>query len=196
MTRSAVQLAARPTGAPGLIEAHLGQVDRELATLSPRRVVPISQLREPRTVVGALVVGIVVVALLGSDRAGSGAFALLHPEARDDGGTRIARVVAEAQAEVRFPAYMSRDPITITSPRIEAPRGATIVWRMRPRIEIADEREHRAPLQHHRVVADFAGDGAAARRELPRHQARLAEPGQNGQQDKDGSSGCHRAGPR
>ena len=38
MTRSAVQLAARPTGAPGLIEAHLGQVDRELATLSVTHV--------------------------------------------------------------------------------------------------------------------------------------------------------------
>ena len=140
MARSAVQLAARPSGAEALIAAHLDQVDRRLAELSPQRIVPLGQLRDRTTVAGALVVGMVAVALLGSDRAGSGAFALLHPEARDDGGTRIARVVAEAQAEVRFPAYMSRDPIVITSPRIEAPRGATVVWTMRSRVEIADAR--------------------------------------------------------
>lgn len=138
MARSAVQLADRPSGAQALIAAHLSHVDQQLAKVPRTAIAPWRDLREPRTVSGLLIVGVVAVALLGSDRAGSGAFALLHPEARDDGGTRLARVVAEAHAEVRFPAYMNRDPVTITSPRIEAPRGATVVWSMRPRIEIAE----------------------------------------------------------
>ncbi|MBJ71707.1 MAG: hypothetical protein CMN31_10260, partial [Sandaracinus sp.] len=136
MARSAVELARTPSGAPELIAAHLAEVDRRLGSVRPADVAPWRWLRAPSPLAG-LAFALAVLGLLAlSDRASSGAFALLHPGARVDGGVHLADVATDVRAELRFPSYMQRAPKTLEGALIEAPVGTTVEWSMRPRLDI------------------------------------------------------------
>ncbi len=138
MVRSAIELASAPSGAPDLVAAHVAEVEQTLTSLPAREVVPLRDLRAPLPLAGLITALLVMSTMLVSDRAAAGAFALLHPGARDDGGAQLARVATEVQASVRFPAYMGRAPVTLTGAHIELPKGATVVWSMRPTLDVLE----------------------------------------------------------
>ncbi|MEM9069242.1 MAG: hypothetical protein AAGE52_12080 [Myxococcota bacterium] len=140
MARSALELAQAPSGAPSLVAAHLQHVEQTLAEVPAKEVLPWRpHWRSP--MIALVLAGLAASVFAFSDRARTGAFAMLHPGARDD-GFLLAHVASGVKAEVRFPAYMNRDAETITSPLLELPKGATVVWSMRPAIDILDATLH------------------------------------------------------
>lgn len=137
MARSAIELRARPAGAPELVAAHLEEVEARVRRVPLREVTPWALLKSP-TSVGALVAAAGAIALtLTDDRTAAGAFALLHPGARAD-GLHLADVVTDIRAELTFPAYLGAVPETREAPStLEAPRGTAIRWSARARVPIA-----------------------------------------------------------
>ncbi len=161
MARSAIELSATPSGAPELIAAHLREVESRIAKIPPATVTPWAQLRSP-IVLGAVLSGVTALALtLASDRATAGAFALLHPGARDVGGVHLADVVTDVRAELAFPTYLARDAETSDEPTtLTAPRGTTVHWSARARLPLS-----RATLDvaGARVPLELDGDRWSAR---------------------------------
>ena len=160
-SRSAIELSATPSGAPELIAAHLREVESRIAKIPPATVTPWAQLRSP-IVLGAVLSGVTALALtLASDRATAGAFALLHPGARDVGGVHLADVVTDVRAELAFPTYLARDAETSDEPTtLTAPRGTTVHWSARARLPLS-----RATLDvaGARVPLELDGDRRSAR---------------------------------
>lgn len=138
MVRSAVQLSATPTGAPELVAAHVAGVERTLARVPVQEVVPLRDLRAPLPLLGLATALLVASVLLFSEQAAAGAFALLHPGARDEGGVQLARVATDVQASARYPAYMDRAPATFRGSHLELPLGTSVVWSMRPVLDLLD----------------------------------------------------------
>ncbi|MEM1418252.1 MAG: hypothetical protein AAGH15_25375, partial [Myxococcota bacterium] len=176
-TRSALELAtAPPTGAaPGLVAAHARAVERRVAAIPPAEVAPLSQLREPGTLGGLAATVLAALVLSGSDRASAGAFAMLHPGARDARGVSVADLVAELRYELVFPAYMYREPETREDEGVlRAPFGTTVVVAMRPRFPVAAATLG-APGQDVRLVptSDEGGDGFLRGRFVVREPGRL-----------------------
>ncbi len=161
MARSAIELSSTPTGAPELIAAHLREVEARITKIPPGSVTPWAQLRSP-IVLGAVLCGVTAVALtLASDRATAGAFALLHPGARDVGGVHLADVVTDVRVELAFPTYLARDAATFDEPTtLTAPRGTTVHWSARARLPLS-----RATLDvaGTRVPLELDGDRWSAR---------------------------------
>lgn len=152
MARSAIELSATPSGAPELIAAHLREVESRITKIPPASVTPWAQLRSP-IVLGVVLSGITALALtLASDRATAGAFALLHPGARDVGGVHLADVVTDVRTELAFPTYLARDAETFDAPTtLTAPRGTTVHWSARARLPLSratlDVAGTRVPLE-------------------------------------------------
>ncbi|MBX3249905.1 MAG: DUF4175 family protein [Myxococcales bacterium] len=136
MARSAAELGEAPHGAPELVAAHLALVDQRLGEVPSAVAAPWSALREPR-ILGALVLAVGALSATWADPVSAGAFALLHPGARDE-GLRLADVIARIDVELAFPAYLGREPARADDDAIlEVPRGTTVRWTMRPRLPIA-----------------------------------------------------------
>ena len=88
---------------------------------------------------GALAAGAAALAMIaGVDRAATGAFALMHPSAEHN-GVALAEVAASVRAELHFPEYAglpSQEAVGLTV--LEAPRGTTVRWFVKPRFEVLE----------------------------------------------------------
>ncbi|MEO0326683.1 MAG: hypothetical protein AAF447_27310, partial [Myxococcota bacterium] len=138
--RSALELASSPPpgAAPALIAAHARTVERRVLAVPPVEAAPWRSLRTRGTYGGLLALALAAALLGGSDRASAGAFALLHPGARDAGGTKVADLIAEVRYELLYPAYMNRAPESRGDLRVlEAPLGTTVAVTARPRLPLA-----------------------------------------------------------
>lgn len=138
--QSALELRVLPRGAsPALAAAHAARVAAELHTLPPKTVVPAERLRESAiTTPVALALGAALL-VFASDRASTGAFALMHPGAADPEGVRLADVVGEVRVELVYPSYMDRTNQSeeTVEETLAVPRGTTVHWSARPRFPLA-----------------------------------------------------------
>lgn len=145
-----------------LIAAHAERLRAELAKLPPSRVVPARWLRHPSVAAGG---GAVCAALLlvgGLDRAAGGAWALVHPGERDEGGAPVAAALDSVQARIVFPAYLARAPQVVADPAtLELPAGTTV------------ELSGRARIHATAAELDVAGATVAMEREGERWVARF-----------------------
>ncbi|HEY8428771.1 MAG TPA: hypothetical protein VIL20_10370, partial [Sandaracinaceae bacterium] len=139
-----------------LVRAHEARVRAVLARIPPRAVVRFRGLRHRAVALGAL--GLALAGLvLATERGGAGAYALMHPGARSEGGDRVAVAFSGVEAHLVFPSYLDRSSLTVADPIVlEVPRGTSIEVRARARLEAtgaalrAGERE---------VPMELAGDG-------------------------------------
>jgi hypothetical protein len=140
--RSAVELegdAVAASAAPALVHAHQQRVQAALVQVPVRQVVPWSRIRHPAVLGGALAVGIAGGILAASDRAASGAYALVHPGAQSADGLKMAAVVSETRARLVFPSHVGRAPVVVRNAELlEAPRGTTVHYAVRPRVAATD----------------------------------------------------------
>lgn len=142
-TRSVIELANDRTAGRELVEAHAARVADAMAGLRLRRLWPWPSLRSWGVLVALLALLTSAAVLFSVDRARSGAYALTHPGARAEEGTRVASVVGASRASIRFPAYMDRaDEERTDVERLEAPLGSAIRLGFRPLIPI-----HEATLE-------------------------------------------------
>ncbi|MBO6937241.1 MAG: DUF4175 family protein [Deltaproteobacteria bacterium] len=138
-TRSVLELANDRSAGRDLVEAHAERVAQAMAELRLRRLWPWKRLRSLPVLLGLLALAGGALLLGTVDRARSGAFALTHPGARADEGTRVASVVGTTRAELRFPAYMSREPQErLDAERLEAPLGTAVRLSFRPLVPITE----------------------------------------------------------
>jgi len=136
-TRSALELAGDARHSTALVEAHRARVAVTLEAVHPNEVLPWAWLRAPIPIVAFLLGAGALTATSLHDGAGAGAFALLHPGARAEGGPSLADVAGDVEVELLFPAYMRRPPETrVGTSVLAAPRGTTVVWRTRPRFDV------------------------------------------------------------
>jgi hypothetical protein len=158
--RSAVELSRSP-GTAGeaseLVDAHQRRVRAALVQVPVSHAVPWRGLRHGTVLAGCLAGALGAVLLAGADRAASGAYALLHPEARSEEGLVVAAVVGETRARLAFPAHVGRPPQVLRdAQRIEAPRGTTIHYFVRPRVG-ASEASLEVAGRHVRLTEDEHG---------------------------------------
>ena len=136
-TQSAAELARETTGgtSSSLVEAHAVRVREELTTVAVGKVLPWSSLGRG-TLWSAIAVALAATGGLATvDRTAAGAFALLHPSARDAAGSPIAAVVSRVEARLEYPEYLSLAATEIAdATAIEVPRGTTVDLRVVPRI--------------------------------------------------------------
>jgi len=136
--RSAVELAHDPRAlgrSPELVAAHGARVGAALAQIPVRRVVPLSWVRHPAALAGALALVVGVLLMWQVERSAAGAFALTHPGETDDSGVRVAAVVANVDARLVYPGYLGEPPTTMHDiASIEAPRGTSVELTVRTRV--------------------------------------------------------------
>ncbi len=149
-TRSVIELANDRAAGQELVAAHAARVADAMAGLRLTRLWPWARLRSWGVLAGLLATAVSITLLFAVDRARSGAYALTHPGARNE-GTRVASVVGAARASIRFPAYMGReDEEQGDVERLEAPLGSAIELAFHPLIPI-----HEATLEAPGQLAPF-----------------------------------------
>ncbi len=137
--RSAYELSrtADPDCSSAMVRAHETRVRAVLARIPPERVVRWRWLKHRAVALGLAGVGLAGL-LLATERGGAGAYALVHPGARNEGGERIAVAFSGVEAHLIFPSYLNREAITLVEPTlIEVPRGTSVELRARARLDAA-----------------------------------------------------------
>ncbi|MDH5491481.1 MAG: hypothetical protein OEY14_05960, partial [Myxococcales bacterium] len=173
--RSAVELAeaSDASASPSLIEAHAREVSARLVGLRPSRIVPWSWLRHWSVGAGMLALALGALLLVGVDRARAGAFALLHPAARDAGGLAVADLIGSSHALLTYPAYLGLPPEERIDPiEIEAPVGTSVLFTLRARVSVEAATLRIAGRDHH-MVPDEEEEGAFAARFVVRESGPL-----------------------
>ena len=120
---------------PSLVEAHAVRVREELSSVAVGRVIPWSALGRGTLGIAVAVALAAIGGLAMVDRTAAGAFALLHPSARDASGNPIAAVVSRVGARFEYPEYLSLPATEVVDAAVlEVPRGTTVDLRVHPRI--------------------------------------------------------------
>ena len=155
-TRSVMELANDRRAGSELVEAHARRVADSLEGIRAHRLWPWGALRGWTVGLAVVALGAAALVLATVDRARTGAYALTHPGAREE-GTQVASVVGTTRARLHFPAYMGlEDEERAGIERLEAPVGTAVQVTFRPRIALGSA-TLAAPQQSARFEA--TGDG-------------------------------------
>lgn len=134
--RTAIELADDPSP---LQKAHRRRVEAKLTKVDLRAVVPWHWLQSGAPIAALLWGMAMLVFIAAFGRTQVGAFALLHPGSSGANGIAEAHLIGDVEVELNYPRYMSRSPETKSvGTLLEAPRGTTVIWRARPRLELAN----------------------------------------------------------
>lgn len=141
LARSAAELSVAPAGSPALVAAHARQVGVALETLPISRVAGFGWFKHRSLGAAALAAAVAIAMLLSFDRGATGAFALLHPGARDAEGRSLADVVSNVRWRLVYPSYMNRSAENLTDQAIvHAPFGTSITLDLKTRIAAGEAR--------------------------------------------------------
>lgn len=155
---------------PELVAAHRVWVERRLAAVPIKHVVPLRVFAHATTFGALGTLALIAAAFLWSESARDGAFALTHPYRESDDGVVFAAVVRDLKVEVNFPAYQDRPPATLGAfQTLELPRGSSVRLSVQTRLPME---EGLIALDDSQVALRREGGGLGARF-VARRDARL-----------------------